>query len=104
DDELEIRPVISGGADDGPSCAVCRAPAVIEEPRHRSAWCAAHFGDHVQGQVRKAIDAPRRRDWGATDTSADGDRPHDGRMFSYADRILVAVSGGKDSLALWHAL
>ena len=88
DAEVEIRPVISGGA--GPSCAVCRAPAAIEEPRHRSAWCPTHFADHVQGQIRKAIDKP-----------VGG---HDGRMFSYADRLLVAVSGGKDSLALWDAL
>jgi tRNA-5-methyluridine54 2-sulfurtransferase len=88
DDEVEIRPVISGGA--GPTCVVCRAPAAIEEPRHRSAWCPTHFAGHVQGQIRKAID-----------TSVAGS---DGRMFSYADRLLVAVSGGKDSLALWDAL
>ena len=88
DAEVEIRPVISGGS--GPSCAVCRGPAAIEEPRHRSAWCPAHFVDHVQGQIRKAIDKP-----------VGG---HGGRMFSYADRLLVAVSGGKDSLALWDAL
>ena len=88
DAEVEVRPVISGGA--GPSCVVCRAPAAIEEPRHRSAWCAAHFPDHVQGQIRKAIDRPVA---GSTE-----------RMFSYGDRLLVAVSGGKDSLALWDAL
>jgi tRNA-5-methyluridine54 2-sulfurtransferase len=88
DDDVEIRPVISGGA--GPTCVVCRAPAAIEEPRHRSAWCPAHFADHVQGQIRKAIDKPVA---GA-----------EGRMFSYGDRLLVAVSGGKDSLALWDAL
>jgi tRNA-5-methyluridine54 2-sulfurtransferase len=88
DAEVEIRPVISGGA--GPTCVVCRAPAAIEEPRHRSAWCPTHFTDHVQGQIRKAIDRPVA---GST-----------GRMFSYADRLLVAVSGGKDSLALWDAL
>ena len=88
DAEVEIRPVISGGA--GPSCAVCRAPAAIEEPRHRSAWCPTHFVDHVQGQIRKAIDKP-----------VGGD---ESRMFSYGDRLLVAVSGGKDSLALWDAL
>jgi len=81
--DVEIRPVISGGA--GPSrCHDCRGPAVIEEPRHRSAWCGEHFVDHVHRQIRKAID-------------------HD-RMFSYNDRILLAVSGGKDSLALWDAL
>jgi tRNA-5-methyluridine54 2-sulfurtransferase len=86
--EVEIRPVISGGS--GPSCLVCRAPAAIEEPRHRAAWCPTHFPDHVLAQIRKAIDRPVG---GST-----------GRMFSYADRLLVAVSGGKDSLALWDAL
>ncbi|MDX1620282.1 MAG: ATP-binding protein, partial [Nitriliruptorales bacterium] len=86
-DEIEIRPVISGGAG-APRCATCGASAVIEEPRHRSAWCGAHYGDHVHNQIRKAID-----------------QRFDGvRMFSYGDRLLVAVSGGKDSLALWHAL
>ena len=103
DGEVEIRPVISGGAASGPTCFVCRGPAVIEEPRHRSAWCAPHFVDHVQGQVRKAIDAPRNRGWDPSG-GLPGERPHDGRMFSYDDRVLVAVSGGKDSLALWHAL
>jgi tRNA-5-methyluridine54 2-sulfurtransferase len=88
DAEVEIRPVISGGA--GPTCLVCRAPAAIEEPRHRAAWCPTHFADHVQAQVRKAIDVPVAGSLG--------------RMFSYADRLLVAVSGGKDSLALWDVL
>ena len=89
DAQVEIRPVISGGASDGPACVVCRAPAVIEEPRHRSAWCPEHFVEHVRGQVRKAIDRP-----------ADGSA----RMFHYGERLLLAVSGGKDSLALWDVL
>ncbi|MEX1164997.1 MAG: ATP-binding protein [Nitriliruptor sp.] len=99
-DEVEIRPVISGGAGAAPRCVWvdpggdargCRAPAVIEEPRHRSAWCPEHFVEHVQQQIRKTIDHPPARP------------PHE-RMFSYGDRLLVAVSGGKDSLALWDVL
>jgi tRNA-5-methyluridine54 2-sulfurtransferase len=90
DSDVEVRPVISGGAG-APRCVVCRAPAVIEEPRHRSAWCPTHLVDHVQQQVRKAIDHPQ-----AT-------APRE-RMFSYDDRLLIAVSGGKDSLALWDIL
>jgi tRNA-5-methyluridine54 2-sulfurtransferase len=91
DAEVEVRPVMSGGAGSAPRCVVCRAPAAIEEPRHRAAWCPTHFVDHVQHQVRKAIDHP-----------PGGARSE--RMFSYADRLLVAVSGGKDSLALWDVL
>jgi tRNA-5-methyluridine54 2-sulfurtransferase len=83
DATVEIRPVISGGA--GPArCHACREPSVIEVPRHRAAYCAEHFVDHVRSQVREAIDRHR--------------------MLSYDDRILVAVSGGKDSLALWDVL
>jgi tRNA(Ile)-lysidine synthase TilS/MesJ/sulfur carrier protein ThiS len=89
DASVEVRPVMSGGSGAPPRCRVCAAPAVHEEPRHRSAWCAEHLVDHVERQVRRAID----------DGSDDG-----GRMFSYGDRVLVAVSGGKDSLALWEVL
>jgi tRNA-5-methyluridine54 2-sulfurtransferase len=83
DAEVEIRPVISGGA--GPArCHACRQTSVIEIPRNRAAYCPEHFVEHVRGQVREAIDRHR--------------------MQSYDDRILVAVSGGKDSLALWDVL
>ncbi len=89
DAEVEVRPVISGGAAN--RCARCEQPPVIEEPRHRAAWCGPHFLDHVRDQIRKAIDHGHGL--------ASGER-----MFSYADRLLVAVSGGKDSLALWDVL
>jgi tRNA-5-methyluridine54 2-sulfurtransferase len=83
DAEVEVRPVISGGA--GPArCHACSATSVIEVPRNRAAYCPEHFVDHVRGQVREAISRYR--------------------MLSYDDRILVAVSGGKDSLALWDVL
>lgn len=91
DAEVEVRPVISGGAESAPRCVACRAPAVLEERRHRAAWCSAHLVDHVHRQVRKAIDHPPAR-------------PPGERMCTYDDRLLVAVSGGKDSLALWDAL
>lgn len=88
--EVEIRSVISGGA--GPArCrgqredgSRCDAPAIIEIAWHNSAFCADCFVDHVRAQVRKAIDGHR--------------------MISYDDSIVVAVSGGKDSLALWDVL
>jgi tRNA(Ile)-lysidine synthase TilS/MesJ/sulfur carrier protein ThiS len=83
DAEVEVRSVISGGA--GPAkCHACREPAVIEVPRNKAAYCAQDFVDHVRSQVRMAISK------------------YD--MLSYDDRILVAVSGGKDSLALWDVL
>jgi tRNA-5-methyluridine54 2-sulfurtransferase len=83
DTEIEVRSVISGGS--GPArCRRCRGPAIIEVPRHRAAWCAEHFVDHVRSQVRRAID--------------------EHGMCSYDDALLVAVSGGKDSLGLWDVL
>lgn len=84
DAEVEIRPVISGGSGGG-RCLQCKAKqAVIDLPRNRSRYCGDCFIDHVRTQVRRAIDAYS--------------------MFAYDDEILVAVSGGKDSLALWDIL
>lgn len=65
-------------------CRVCRGPAVIDLPRHNAHFCAEHLEQLCRRQVEKAID------------------DHD--MFGRDDRILVAVSGGKDSLAVWDLL
>lgn len=66
------------------NCTRCKTKAVMKLPRHNAAFCKQCFNTFVQDQVGKAI---RSQD-----------------MFSREDRILVAVSGGKDSLALWDLL
>ncbi|MFZ9627750.1 MAG: ATP-binding protein [Ilumatobacteraceae bacterium] len=68
----------------GSKCRTCRGPAIIDLPRHNANFCAEHFLELCRRQVRKAIDS-----FG---------------MFGPDDRILVAVSGGKDSLAVWDLL
>jgi tRNA-5-methyluridine54 2-sulfurtransferase len=87
EDDVEIRPVISGGAGRrGPRmrCRRCREPAVIELRRHNAAFCQSCFLRHLHQQVARAIE--------------------EFDMFGPGERILVAVSGGKDSMALWHVL
>ena len=63
---------------------MCREPAVIDLRRHNSNFCAPHFTKFCRDQTQKAI--------------ADFD------MMSTDDKVLVAVSGGKDSLAVWDLL
>ncbi len=65
-------------------CRRCREPAVIDIRRHNAAFCRDCFLHHCREQVRRAID--------------------EHRMIVPGERVLVAVSGGKDSLALWHLL
>src|SRR5262245_52855542 len=65
-------------------CRRCRRPAAIEIRRHNAAFCKDCFPLVFREQVRRAI--------------------HRYEMFAPDDRILVAVSGGKDSLALWDVL
>jgi len=65
-------------------CRVCRGPAIIDLPRHNANFCAEHFQELCKRQVVKAI------------------KDHD--MLRPEDKILVAVSGGKDSLAVWDLL
>ncbi|WP_420450318.1 ATP-binding protein [Ilumatobacter sp.] len=57
---------------------------MIDLPRHNANFCAEHLLQLCRRQVDKAI--------------------HDHDMFAPDDRLLVAVSGGKDSLALWDIL
>jgi tRNA-5-methyluridine54 2-sulfurtransferase len=68
----------------GSKCRTCRGPAIIDLPRHNANFCAEHFIELCRRQVVKAIDQF---------TMMTGD-----------DRLLVAVSGGKDSLAVWDML
>jgi uncharacterized protein (TIGR00269 family) len=65
-------------------CRTCGAPAIIDLPRHNAKFCAEHFQELCRRQVVKAI--------------AQFD------MLAPDDRVLVAVSGGKDSLAVWDLL
>ncbi|MDR5709904.1 MAG: TIGR00269 family protein [Armatimonadota bacterium] len=65
-------------------CVRCKATASVEVRRHNAAYCGPHFLEWFEHQVQRAVD----RD----------------RMFTRSDRVLVAVSGGKDSLVLWDVL
>ena len=65
-------------------CRRCRAVAIIEVRRHNAAFCSDCFVHHCGEQVARAI--------------------HDFAMMAKGERVLVAVSGGKDSLGLWDLL
>jgi tRNA-5-methyluridine54 2-sulfurtransferase len=65
-------------------CRVCRGPAIIDIRRHNANFCAEHFLKLCRDQVTKAIEQFD--------------------MVEPGERVLVAVSGGKDSLALWDIL
>jgi len=68
----------------GSKCRVCKGPAVIDLPRHNAHFCTEHFVELCRRQVVKAIERFQ--------------------MLTRDDRVLVAVSGGKDSLAVWDML
>ena len=65
-------------------CKRCGGSAVVEVRRHNAAFCKDCFPVVFRNQVRRAID--------------------EHGMLEPEDRVLVAVSGGKDSLALWDVL
>src|SRR5215813_13883173 len=66
------------------NCTKCKTKAVMKIPRHHAAFCKECFNVFVHDQVARAVRSQK--------------------MFKKDDRILVAVSGGKDSLALWDIL
>lgn len=65
-------------------CRVCKEAAIIDLPRHNANFCAEHFLQLCRRQVEKAIS--------------------EFQMLEPGNRVLVAVSGGKDSLAVWDIL
>ena len=65
-------------------CTRCRDEAWVEVKRHNAAYCGDCFQRFFHDQVQRAV-------------------RHD-KMFGHSQKVLVAVSGGKDSLALWDVL
>ena len=61
-------------------CTTCKAQAVVALPSHTAGFCEPCFLAFFTRQVEKGI----RRE----------------KLFTFQDKILVALSGGKDSLAL----
>jgi uncharacterized protein (TIGR00269 family) len=65
-------------------CRACGSPAVINMRQHKLALCRDHYLEWIPEQTERFI--------------------HKYDMFTRDERVLVAVSGGKDSLALWDVL
>jgi uncharacterized protein (TIGR00269 family) len=65
-------------------CRKCGGAAALELRRHNAAFCPPHFLEFFRKQVTEAV--------------------HKHRMFTRDETVMVAVSGGKDSLALWDVL
>ena len=65
-------------------CKKCGEKASIHMRQHKLALCKEHYLDWVPDQTLRFIELYK--------------------MFTTQERILIAVSGGKDSLALWDVL
>ena len=65
-------------------CKKCGREAIVKLRHYNLALCREHFIEFIEGRVEKAIKKFR--------------------MFKKSDKVLVAVSGGKDSVSLWHIL
>jgi tRNA-5-methyluridine54 2-sulfurtransferase len=65
-------------------CVKCGGKAVINMPQHHLGLCKEHFLEWLPEQTERFIKKYE--------------------MFKHSEKILVAVSGGKDSLSLWDIL
>ena len=65
-------------------CRTCGQKAVINMRQHKLALCKSHFLEWIPDQTERFIKKYE--------------------MFTHHQKILVAVSGGKDSLSLWDIL
>ncbi|SNZ15801.1 TIGR00269 family protein [Hydrogenobacter hydrogenophilus] len=65
-------------------CIKCGKKAQIYLHSHRLSLCGEHYLEWFENRVERTI--------------------KEFNMFTKEEKILVAVSGGKDSLSLWHAL
>ena len=65
-------------------CKKCQSDAIIELKQHNVAFCKEHYDTFFKSRVQKAI--------------------KEFNLFKNKSRILIAISGGKDSLALWDVL
>jgi tRNA-5-methyluridine54 2-sulfurtransferase len=65
-------------------CRKCDLKAVINMRQHKLGLCKQHFLEWIPDQVERFI--------------------HKYAMFNHSDKILIAISGGKDSLSLWDIL
>lgn len=65
-------------------CRKCNETAVINMRHHKLALCGEHYAEWFVDSTQRTIEKYK--------------------MFDHAARVLVAVSGGKDSLALWDVL
>ncbi len=65
-------------------CRTCGKKAAVNMRQHKLALCKEHYLEWIPSQTQRFIEKYR--------------------MFSPSEKILVAVSGGKDSLSLWDIL
>ena len=65
-------------------CRVCGQKAAVNMRQHKLALCKDHFLEWLPAQTERSIEKYK--------------------MFTHEEKILVAVSGGKDSLSLWDIL